>query len=206
MDKTQDPISDFANAICADVVSTVGKLSFEEFLKHGVSKLNNITTYTELANRASRNGYKIESVIYNGYTSSLGLQTIQDNAIQKRTQLRLNAEIDETKNKLIDLRLKSENERLNLESDLSRIKFEFEQSLIDSKAKFDLLRVKMSCETNLKIKQIEQDLVCDYKKKVQLVEQDYLVKLKGLGVDVNSYEIELVKSKHRLDTLYELFN
>lgn len=206
LDKTQDPISDFANAICADVVSAVGKLSFEEFLRTGASRLNSLETYKELTNRASRNGYKIESIIYNGYTSSKELQSIQDNAIEQRTKLRLNAEIDEQKNKLIDLRLKKENERLDLEANLKRLKFEFEQTLVESRSKFELLLRKLKNESNLKMKQLDQDLINELRVKNQQAEQDYLNKLSALGVDVNTYELELVKSKHKLDTLYELIN
>lgn len=175
-------------------------------MRTGASRLNSLETYKELTNRASRNGYKIESIIYNGYTSSKELQSIQDNAIEQRTKLRLNAEIDEQKNKLIDLRLKKENERLDLEANLKRLKFEFEQTLVESRSKFELLLRKLKNESNLKMKQLDQDLINELRVKNQQAEQDYLNKLSALGVDVNTYELELVKSKHKLDTLYELIN
>ncbi len=173
-------------------------------MKVGATKLNNIETYTELLNRSKRNGYVIQSVIYNGYTSSKELQNIQDNAIQQRTQLRLNTEIDEQKNKLIDLKIKSENERLNLQNELNKSKFDFEQNILDKKAGFELIKSKMKNEVDLKIKEIEANSKIENKKQIQDLNENYLNNLSDLGVDVNAYEIELVKSENRLDTLYEL--
>lgn len=65
-----------------------------------------IETYEQLQQRAERTGYQIDSIIYNGFTSSDALQAIQDSAIQARTKLRLDTELAEQKNRLIDLRYK----------------------------------------------------------------------------------------------------
>ncbi len=65
-----------------------------------------IETYEQLQQRAERTGYQIDSIIYNGFTSSDALQVIQDSAIQARTKLRLDTELAEQKNSLIDLRYK----------------------------------------------------------------------------------------------------
>jgi len=182
------------------------KISFEEFLKVGASKLNNSETYKELSNRSKRNGYKIESVIFNGYSSSKELQEIQDNAIEQRTKLRLNAEIDEQRNKLIDLKLKSDSERLNLENDLNRLRFEFQQKLAEMNASFQMAKNKMANEYDLKLKEEENNLAYEKKTKIQKVEQDYLASLKEIGVNIKEYELELTKSKNNLDALYELVN
>ena len=170
----------------------------------GASKLNNSETYKELTNRSKRNGYKIESIIYNGYTSSKELQEIQDSAIEQRTKLRLNAEIDEQRNKLIDLKLKSESERLNLENDLNRLKFEFQQKLSDLNASFQMNKIQTANEYDLKLKEAENSLAFEKKKQTQKVEQAYLASLKDIGVNVKEYELELAKSKNKLDVLYEL--
>lgn len=118
--------------------------------------------------------------------------------------MRLNTEIDEQKNKLIDLKIKSENERLNLQNELNKSKFDFEQNILDQKAGFDLKKSKMKNEVDLKIKEIEANSKIENKKKIQDLNENYLNKLSDLGVDLNAYEIELVKSENRLDTLYEL--
>ena len=122
LDKTQDPIADFINAICADVVSYVAKLKFSEFIADSRIRLKDLNTYEGTLQRASRNGFKIENVIYNGYISSPELQSIQDSSIQSRTQIRLNAEIEKQKNILINLKIESEKKRRNLQTDLKKLK------------------------------------------------------------------------------------
>lgn len=77
---------------------------FSEFVKEGAYKLNHIDTFKQLQIRASQTGYKIDSIIYNGYMSSDALQSIQDNAIHARTKLRLDTELAEQANRLINLR------------------------------------------------------------------------------------------------------
>jgi hypothetical protein len=120
--------------------------------------------------------------------------------------LRLNAEIDEQRNKLIDLKLKSDSERLNLENDLNRLRFEFQQKLAEMNASFQMAKNKMANEYDLKLKEEENNLAYEKKTKIQKVEQDYLASLKEIGVNIKEYELELTKSKNNLDALYELVN
>ncbi|XP_070551232.1 uncharacterized protein [Ptychodera flava] len=74
LELTHDPIADFINAVCADVVSFATKLSYEEFQQQA-SKLNSQNTYPQLMQRAKRIGYNISKVVYRatmqGITCSL---------------------------------------------------------------------------------------------------------------------------------------
>lgn len=206
LDRTQDPISDFINAICADVVSFVGQLTFVQFVHEGASKLNQIETYEQLATRASRTGYKIDSIIYNGYMSSEALQQIQDNAIHARTKLRLDAELAEQNNRLIDLRLNNQNKCMHLESELNKLHVEFDQKLLDSKAKFDLSTSKSSHNLELQLKDIEHGKQVEVDKKKRAIDETFLNDLSEIGVDVSKYEIEVAKSKNKIDKIYELID
>lgn len=204
LDRSQDPIADFINAICADVVSLVGQLTFVQFVQEGASKLNQIETYEQLKNRADRAGYTIDSVIYNGYTSSEALQQIQDNAIHTRTKLRLDAELADQTNRLIDLRLKNQNKCMHLETELNKLEVEFEQKLIDSKAKFAINKSVSNHNIELQLKDIENETLVEIDTKKREIEETFLNNLSGLGVDVNKYQMELTKSKSKVDKLYEL--
>ena len=172
----------------------------------GAHKLNQIETYEQLLQRAKRNGYLIESIIYNGYTSTTALQEIQDAAIHARTELRLNSEIDEQKNRLIDLKLESENQRLNLETELNRLRCEFDEKMSDLKGKFALDLKKASHNADLKIKEIELRSMIEMNAEKNAIKEDYLKSLKKLDIDINRYEIELSKSEHQVSRLYELIN
>ncbi|KAK3107245.1 hypothetical protein FSP39_010168 [Pinctada imbricata] len=113
LDKTNDPIADMINAVCSDVISFSGKLTFEGFLKK-TSSLSDLSTFPQLTQRAGGIGYIIQKVVYRGYEASDKLQEMQNAAIQSRTQIRLNAEIEEQKQKLVDFKLSREQERSKL--------------------------------------------------------------------------------------------
>ena len=206
LNKTQDPISDFANAICADVISRVAKLTFAEFLAHSANQLNMLGSYAQLAQRAARNGYSIESIIYNGYISSPEMQVIQDSAIQSRTQFRLNSEIEKQRNELIDLKLHSESKRLGVETDFNRLKFEFEQKILDMNKRFELEKSRLEHEHELRLSELALGSTNEIKKRELEIDEAYLVRLNELNVNVNKYQIELAESKNKIDKLYQLVN
>ncbi len=170
------------------------------------SKLNDIGTYDQLNQRASRNGYKIESIIYNGYISSSELQSIQDKAMQSRTQLRLNSDIEKQKNELIDLKLASNNKRFGIESNLSMLKCQFEQKLNQEKKNFEIELMEADHTCHVAIKNMEQSSLNEIKSNETKLKEDYLQNLKSLAINVNNYEIEMARSKHKVDKLYQLIN
>jgi len=202
LDKTQDPISDFINAICADVVSFVAKLSFTEFLSNAY-KLNDIETYEQLTVRAARTGYNIKSIIYNGYISSNALQAIQDNAIHERAKLRFETELAEQTDRLINLRLKSQNQCLELEAELKKLQVEFEHKKKDAEATFNLNIANKIHEVDLQAKDIERNQSLEVIAKKKEIEEGHWVSLNELGVKIDKYEIEVAKRRNMLDRVYD---
>ena len=119
LDRTHDPIADFVNAVSADAIDFVGRRTFEQF-KGSTEKLNNIETYSNLTARAERIGYRINKVVYRGYRANTKLQTMHDEAIQARTQLKLEAETERQAQELADLRLEREAERSERQRTMDR--------------------------------------------------------------------------------------
>ncbi len=156
--------------------------------------------------RADRNGYKIDSIIYNGYISSPELQSIQDQAIQSRTQLRLNNEIEKQKNELIDLKLESNNKRFGLESDLNMLKCKFEQQLNEEKKNFNIEKMQAKHNSDSRIKDLELSAQNEIKIDEIRLNENYLESLKKLDININDYQLELAKSKNKIDRLYQLVN
>jgi len=93
LDRTHDPIADLENAATSDVVAFCAGLSYEMFLEK-TDALNNIEAYPQLIARAHSIGFEITKVVYRGYTASQRLQGMHDDALQARTQLRLEAETE----------------------------------------------------------------------------------------------------------------
>ncbi|CAF0900575.1 unnamed protein product [Brachionus calyciflorus] len=204
LEKTQDPISDFINAICADVISMVSKMTLNEYINQSSSSLNDFKMYVQLRQRSERNGVRVKSIIYNGYTSSETLQEMQDSSIEQRTRMRINAEIDNQKNELANLRLNSEQKRFDLESDLEKLKLNFDQKCADLKLKYDLECEIIKNEYNLKISELEANSQIEIEDKLLHINEIYLENLKNLNVDLNKYQLELNKAKFKCDKLYEI--
>ena len=154
--------------------------------------------------RAQRIGYEIKSVIYNGYHSSDALQDIQDNAIQSRTMMRLNTEINNQKQGIIDLKLKSETKRFDLLAKLNKLKYEFEQKINDKKTKHKISVDSIINEYEIKFKNFEKDIEFEIKNCENSIEIEYLNELKKLNVDVNAYKIKLTTAENQVDTRYDI--
>lgn len=110
LDQTHDPVADFINALAADVIDFVAGRRFEVF-KEQTECLNELDTYPNLCKRAERIGYRINKVVYRGYVASNTLQTMHDNAIETRTELKLGAETERQVQELADLKLEREVQR-----------------------------------------------------------------------------------------------
>lgn len=182
----------------------VSKLTFHEYLLQSSTKLNNLDVYEQLKQRSQKSGVQIKSIIYNGYSSSEALQAMQDSSIEQRTRMRINAEIEKQKNDLIDLRLESEQKRCKLESDLEKLKLNFEQKCLDVKLKFDLENEAIKNEYKIKLDEVEAAAEYEIEVKNFKINEDYLENLKNLNVDLNRYQNELNKSKFKCEKLYEL--
>lgn len=168
-------------------------------------KLNSLDTYEETRLRAMRNGFKIENIIYNGYISSLELQSIQDNSIQSRTQNRLNAEIEKQNNTLLNLKLDSENKRLNIETELKKLKCEFDEKILGIKNDFDAKTNEMNQKHELELKEKGHLSQSQIKSKEFEVKEEFLASLNTIpNLDLNKYQIELAKSRNKTEHIYQL--
>jgi hypothetical protein len=110
LQETHDPIADFINALTADVIKFAGNLDFENF-KDRAPKLNKLDTYIALLEGAERIGYQINKVVYRGYRASKKLQAMHDHAIETRTRLVLETEIEHQQQELTDLKQDREHQR-----------------------------------------------------------------------------------------------
>ncbi|KAH9509221.1 hypothetical protein Btru_046483 [Bulinus truncatus] len=191
LDATHDPIADlikfiYFSAFCADVISFVGPLSYEQFIEK-TSKISCLETYPQLQQRAKRIGFNVQKVVFRGYHASDQLQEMQNSAIESRTQLRLQREIEEQEQKLFNFKLNKVQERstiqqsMQLKRQLHQQKIaELNQKHILEKEKFclnhKLLLSAQEAKVNAEIKEAEDN---------QIIQQ--LVKLSAASVDLTKY-------------------
>jgi len=175
LNQTHDPVADFINAVCADVIAFVAALPYEMFLEK-TALLSNLDTYPQLVNRSKKIGYEISKVVFRGYHATDKLQAMHDDAIQARTQLRLQSETEEQAQSLADLKLKKE---------IQRGKQRHEMEKLDQDHKNLLSRTAHEEQMAQKVKEHDEEL-------------RYLVKVKDMGVDLTKYMISQFKNPERL--------
>jgi hypothetical protein len=107
LDSTHDPIGDFVNAATSDVIDFTGRHDLESFKRH-TEKLNELSTYAQLAVRAEQCGYRINKVVYRGYGAPDSLQRMHDEAIESRTRLQLERATQQQAQDLEDFKMERE--------------------------------------------------------------------------------------------------
>ncbi len=104
----------------------------------------------------------------------------------------------------IAIRLKGQNQCLELDTQLNKLRVEFEQKILENSAEFSMTESKSAHELEMKIKEVERMQEMEINEKRKEIEEDYLKKLSDLGVDINKYQIHMAKSKNKVDKLYEM--
>merc|ERR1712032_264564 len=108
---THDPTADFINSLSSDVIEFVAGKTFEEF-KAATDQLNNLAVYQQLTSRAVGIGFEVTKVVFRGYGAPQRLQKMHDDAIERRTKLALERENEEQEQRLQDMKLEREEDRL----------------------------------------------------------------------------------------------
>merc|ERR1712004_350507 len=75
-------------------------------------QLNNLTVYQQLTSRAAGIGFEVTKVVFRGYGAPQRLQKMHDDAIERRTKLALERENEEQEQKIQDMKLAREEERI----------------------------------------------------------------------------------------------
>lgn len=197
LDQTHDPIADFINAVTADVIAFVGAATFEAF-KQKTGQLNDLATYANLVRRAERIGYKINKVVYRGYTASDKLQVMHDSAIETRTGLKLEAETEEQAQVLADLKLEREAGRAAKQREVERLQAEHKVRL-----------ERMAHEEALRSRAADQEQEAKAHREMNAVEvehmraadgqrAEFLKTLQGMQVDLTRYLVAQYQNPDRL--------
>lgn len=187
--ETHDPIADFINALTADVIRFVGAFDFEEF-KTRAPELNQLETYRALTEGADRIGYRIHKVVYRGYVATDKLQAMHDNAIETRTRLVLETEIEHQQQELTDLKQSREHERA------AEQRNEQERTLAH-----ELEQMRQQHEQDLSFKKQNQDTERRHEADLLKLQQEEWNYLKEFGVDLTEV---LVAKEHNPDKTIRL--
>merc|ERR1719267_78328 len=117
LDSTNDMIGDFVNAASADVMTFASRLTYETFLQE-TAELSKAENFPILSSRMEQTGNQLLKVVYRGYGASAQLQEMHDQAISRRTKLRLEADAAREEQEKRALELRCRQERAGQEQEL----------------------------------------------------------------------------------------
>jgi hypothetical protein len=197
LDQTHDPIADFINALSADIIDFAADRSFEEF-KEGTGSLNELGQYGNLVGRSERIGYRINKVVYRGYVASEKLQLMHDDAIERRTALKLEAETERQAQELADLKLAREADRDAQRQAMIRAQTEHEESLAQLKHDGELSRRESDHRQQLNHVREDQLAEVEQTRATNDARLAFLQQMQGLQVDLTRYLVAQYQHPDRL--------
>ena len=195
LDQTHDVVSDFINAVTADVIDFAGKLTFEGF-KEKTELLNQRETYPQLATRLGRIGYRLNKVVYRGYQAGEKLQAMHDGAIEARTRLKLDAETEVQAQELADLKLQREQDRARQRQEMRQAEVLHEQRVRQIAHEQELRQRQAEQEQAVTAQRLSGDLKLAQRQAVHLQRVRFLQSVREMEVDMTRY---LVAKSERPD-------
>ncbi len=197
LDRTHDPIADFINALSADIIDFAADRSFEEF-KEATGSLNELTQYENLVGRSERIGYRINKVVYRGYVASDKLQMMHDDAIERRTALKLEAETERQAQELADLKLEREAHRDAQRQAMVRKQTEHEELLVQVKHDGELERRASEHRQHVEHQREDQAVAVERIRNENETRLAFLRQMQGLQVDLTRYLVAQYQHPDRL--------
>jgi len=196
LDNTHDPIADFINACCSDTIQYCSGLTYEEFVDN-TSKMNDLETFKQLTSRAETIGYKVSKVVFRGFHSSEALQNMHDKAIHERTRLRLEADTENHRQDLLDLRLNKEEERSAKERELEMEKEEHQRQMEQARHQEQLRKAAAEEEHSQKL--LDSKLMKEAERAVKQRELEKLQAEHERALEEENIKMNMRKEKQRLD-------
>ncbi|KAL8600288.1 hypothetical protein ACOMHN_060906 [Nucella lapillus] len=192
LDNSHDPIADIINALCADIISFTSKLSYGQFVA-ATSQLSAMESYPQLVQRMQRVGGRVERVVYRGYHAPPQMQAMQNMAIEARTKLRLDTEMEATRQKLIELRLTAEQARAGLKQRMVEGGQQHQHDLDRLKQDQELGHSQLQHRQTLELRALDSTATLERERAEDDEKRAYLHALTGLQVDLTRYLVKQVQ-------------
>ena len=130
LDSTSDPMGDFVNATSADVIKFGAENTYETLLQR-TAQLSDVATFPILASRMAQTGFELLKIVYRGYSAGEALQSMHDQAIAKRTKLKLEADTRGMEQTHMSMELGCKQERSKAEMELESASRKHQNEMLD---------------------------------------------------------------------------
>ena len=138
-----------------------------------MGRLSDLDTYTQLMERVRTIGVKVTRVVYRGYHAAGNLQEMHNQAIERRTRLRLDGEAESTAQEIENLKLKGQSERMQVKNQMEEEERRHANSLLNMDHSERLAREKRDREEKEEAARRENE-----------EKERHLKALEGMGVDL----------------------
>ncbi|XP_067946917.1 uncharacterized protein [Watersipora subatra] len=186
LEETSDPIADMMNAMCADVIQFAGRLTFQEFVSQSNS-LNKTDTFTQLLQICDKIGYKLNKIVYRGYTVTIKLQEMHNRNIENRTRMKLQHETQAMEQRIKDFTLSKQQDRVAQLNEVADMKEQHSQTRTKLISDHALQKASEEHAQLLRLKKLRLDSEMRLQAEKNEQEAEYMQRLTGLGVDLTQY-------------------
>lgn len=186
MDASNDPIGDFINAASADVMVFGAANTYESLLQR-TAELSDRASFSMLCGRMDEIGYALNKVVYRGYSTSANLQEMHDEAIAKRTRLRLQSDTVEVEQAQQATQLKAKAERAQQEQELEAAKMRHKMQL--SALEDEQQRAQRDADAAQSLRHLEERNALELRQATKAHDEELrrYGALKELGVELTQY-------------------
>jgi len=186
LDASNDPIGDFINAVSADVIVFGAANTYESLLQQ-TAELSCRESFPILCSRMDETGYSLLKVVFRGYSTSSDLQGMHDEAIAKRTRLRLQSDTVEVEQAQQATQLKCKQERSKAEQELDEASTRHHATLAAVKA--DQARASRAADNEQELRFLEERGELELRQQKKRNDEDLrrFAQLKELGVNLTEY-------------------
>jgi len=194
LDSTNDPIGDFINSVSADVMTFGAAQTYESLLQNS-AQLTELETFPILNGRMEQTGFRLLKVVYRGYSTSGQLQAMHDEAIAKRTKLKLQSDTRQMEQSQQAMELQCKQERSQQEMAVSEAEVRHEIGLLALKQDQKLKEQDAIHALDLRHAEEREKMEQAALKARNDEELRRHTELKRMGVDLTQYMCILAQAK-----------
>lgn len=195
LDTTQDPIGEFLNSVCADIITFASTRDYETLIEES-SQLNDMGKYPQLVARSKEIGMCVSKVVYRGHHASEEIERAHVSATSRRTEMRVKADMAKEEQEMIDMRLRAQQQREDAERDMSMRQAQHKLDLERKTYEAEIARTERVREAELSYIASQRQAEIDFEQQKSEARIAGLTKMRDLGVDLTRY---LVADSERPD-------
>lgn len=186
------------NAATSDAVDYLARHALDAF-KQSTEHLNDLATYRQLVGRAEQCGYRINKVVYRGYSAPPSLQQMLEHSIESRTRLQIERATEQQAQELEDFKQERHVARAERHREGRAEEIAHEIELARRRREEELATMAARLELERRQAHLDAEQALALARAQNAEQRAHLEALRGLGVDLTA-----LLTQGRADQVIEL--